>query len=190
MEAAMVETKPTEKQARSLAFLGLIEDFSLADIATILEAPLSTIQKHDNARKRLMGKLGTKIHAAALTALTKVAKGSNHRIAANVHTDYKMVSDLVAMEWALEELRKRAEEATAIKLSRVTCDAVSHYLLKEAEDAGIARTHVAYQRAVVKISGALEALVIELPHEATSILDDALEELTEAIIDLEEVAHL
>ena len=99
-----------KKRARALKFLNLLPHHTVSEIAKILNKPVSTIQKHDNALKRLLGLLGQDLRQDAFTALALWDSGREQIKSTNSSTDHKMVSDLVAMRWAMDVKTKELEQ--------------------------------------------------------------------------------
>ncbi len=176
----------TKKKIRALRFLDLLPTHTVAEIAKELGKPLSTIQKHDNAFKRLTGLLGNELYEDSLSALDAWDTGREQVRSTNDNTDHKMVSDLLAMRWAIS---KKLEKIEAKEAHQDDLDYISNKL-KSLIDIDFA-TFEATVRAEFKtpiddVSEALDEVLNtlgDLPTEAT----EALNSLTECVITLEEL---
>jgi hypothetical protein len=178
-----METLYMLKKQRALDFLHLrYARKTLTEIALILKAPLSTIQKHDNALKRLSGELGEYKQEAAYEALHKFSKGRTQTDSVTNLTDHKMVSDLVAMQWAVHTwcTWHKAEEAkvekhkAALKKTKAESDVIE------------LRIRSKFRGPIHTVSEALDELLgLPSTYESHPYLS-ALNDLIESIIELEE----
>lgn len=165
--------KPTAKQKRAFAYLMLKDKFNLREMAEFLNEPLSTIQKPDNAFKRLTGALGPTLKAEALESLSKVDAGFKQIHAIGPHTDHKMVSDLVAMRYAV------------LQMVNVLLEQAGDNIAKSDLTAKVtAQVKTEFHVAIDALTEAVDNLVNVLP-EGDDPLTEAVEELLTAVINLE-----
>jgi hypothetical protein len=165
----------SSKQKRAFAYLVLREKFNLREMAELLNEPLSTIQKPDNAYKRLTGALGPALKAEALESLSKVDAGFKQVDATCKHTDHKMVSDLVAMRFAINRmvnlmLEQSFDMSAQIDLASKTAAKVN------------AKFHVA----IDEVTDALDDLVNVAPTTDPDFVK-AFDALISAVINLEDL---
>lgn len=175
----------TIKNNRALQFISLKlaePTLTVRDIALLMGASVSTIQKHDNALKRIGGYLGESLQELAFASLDQYDKGKSQVESVSFLTDHKMVSDLVSMRWALTEWARMEEERVdAMK-------AEDELKLSPQDDLQIRELRI-----INKFRGPIETVTDTL-NEFLSItsVDESpeyetlLSELTEAIIELEE----
>ena len=167
--------KPTPKQRRAFAYLALREKYTVEEMATMLGEPLSTMQKPDNAYKRLTGALGEYTKKSAFEALAKVDRGFKQVEAATAHTDHKMVSDLVAMRYAMKRFISVCLDESQDETTKKNIEAKARASLR-----------ADYQTAIDGVTSAFDSLLGVAPSDNED-LAEALEELTDAIIALEEL---
>jgi hypothetical protein len=171
------------KKQRALDFLHLKYDGkTLTEIALMLKTPLSTIAKHENALKRLGGKLGEFKKAAAYEALRKCSEGRTQRASVTDLTDHKMVSDLVAMQWAVQAwcVWNESEEAKAEKIKEA--------LNKAKAESGVIELRIRskFRGPIHNVSEALDELISLTAVDESHPYLSALNDLIEAVIELEE----
>tara|TARA_Y100001951_G_C11296245_1_gene275845 strand:+ start:1704 stop:2225 length:522 start_codon:yes stop_codon:yes gene_type:complete len=169
------QIKVSNKQRRAFAYLMLREKFTVKEMAALLDEPLSTMQKPDNAFKRLNGVLGAKLKAEALDSLRLVDMGLKQVDAVNPNTDHKMVSDLVAMRWAIKRLVKF-----------VLANDGSGVLERQAHAKGRLEIREKYQQAIDRLTESFDAVLAHAPSDKGKF-QEALDEMTDAVIALEAI---
>jgi hypothetical protein len=179
----------TIKKNRALQFLNLkYEDpeLTIRDLAILLQSPLSTVQKHDNSLKRLVGYLGESTKDFAFKSLDLYDKGLSQVNSVTYLTDHKMVSDLVAMRWAINEWAE-------IEFKRIEVEEDRKALAEAAANKITIESSVIELRVRNKFRGPINTVTESLDELlALSCIDErpeydtALSELTEAIIELED----
>jgi hypothetical protein len=179
---------PTIKQQRSLMFLELMmEGNDLAEISLLLDSPLSTIQKHDNALKRLTGRLGQYVQNNALDALAKVDAGHYQVDSIKAYTDHKMVSDLVAMRWAVVKRCEAIAQEDVVKAERKALAEAASKSIQVKKGVIELRLRNQFRAPIETLTEALDAVLVLTPEDADSHLLQAFADLTEAVIEVEEV---
>ncbi len=167
-------------------FLRLREDHNVEEVSILLDSPLSTIQKHDTALKRLTGMLGPYKKSRALLALADVDSGFYQVDSIKCLTDHKMVSDLVAMRWAI---LKRCAEMEKAEQDQEERDALAKAKARKiVVDSSIIELRIRnkFRGPIDTVTEAMNTVL------AISCIDESLEyqtalfELTEAVIELEE----
>ena len=177
---------PTAKKQRALMFLELMEESNVREVSTILGVPLSTIQKHDNALKRLTGMLGEDAKTRAFESLDLFDSGLHQIDAISDNVDHKMVSDLVAMRWAIVKRCAAMEEEDELEL-RLTKEAEAKASKIQVGTAVIEeRIRNQLRLPIDNVTEAFNVFLALAPLTMSTSAVDALEELTEVIIDLEE----
>lgn len=169
------QTNKRIKRERALAFLRLRGVYNLKQIAILLDVPQATIIKHNTALMRLLGRLGREKQVQAIQAIADVHSGKYQTESVRSLTDHKMVSDLVAMDWAISEYAKELvleEEQKAAEQER-----------KETERQAVLEE---VRASVDEITKCLDVVLALTPNDISTELDTAMCELTEAVIQLEE----
>ncbi|EOX4818376.1 helix-turn-helix domain-containing protein [Vibrio alginolyticus] len=168
--------KPTTKQERALRVLELLgEGKSVPEIASVLGRPQSTIYKHITAFRYLTGKEGVRRQHLAFNSLFYVRMGLSQREVARSKLfgiDHKFISDLCAMDWAINRL-----------LENINMEAISAMIERglEAER----RDRTAIREPLGVLTEAFDEVLIHLPDEMSPELEDAITDLTEAVIEVE-----
>lgn len=179
--------KPNVKKQRALMFLELMEDNNVIEISILLGVPLSTIQKHDNALKRLTGRLGQHLKVQAFKSLAMYDAGYLQRESVSVSTDDRMVSDLVAMRWAItERCEAIALESEAAEILKAESEAKASRIRigsSEIEE----RLRRQLRLPINNVTEAFNIFLALIPSAISEASLEALDDLTEVIIDLEEV---
>jgi len=175
-----------KKRARALKFLNLLPHHTVSEIAKILNKPVSTIQKHDNALKRLLGLLGQDLRQDAFTALALWDSGREQIKSTNSSTDHKMVSDLVAMRWAMDVKTKELEQEELFntQLGLIAQEVASQIKLDVNKIEALVRSD--FKTPIDDVSQALDDLINSLGDLSPDGID-ALDNLTECVIALEEL---
>jgi len=181
-----MDNKHTIKKQRALMFLRLREDHNVEEVSILLDTPLSTIQKHDNALKRLTGLLGPYKKSRAFLALADVDSGRYQVDSVKNLTDHKMVSDLVAMRWAI---LKRCDEMEKAEQDQEERDALAIAKAKKIfVDSSVIELRIRnkFRGPIDTVTGAMDTVLAIACIDESPEYQTALSELTEAVIELEE----
>ena len=145
-------------------------------IAKVLNRPISTIYKHITAFRHLTGKEGIRNQNVAFNALFFVRMGMSQREVARsplFAIDHKFISDLCAMDWAIRTL-----------IGNINVEAISAMVelgMKVQE-----RELESVREPIAALSDAFDSFLCVLPDDLSPELEDAITDLTEAVIELED----
>ncbi|WP_033928511.1 resolvase [Vibrio cholerae] len=165
------------KYDRALKVLKLMgEGMNAHQIAKVLNRPISTIYKHITAFRHLTGKEGIRNQNVAFNALFFVRMGMSQREVARsplFAIDHKFISDLCSMDWAIRTL-----------IGNINVEAISAMVelgMKVQE-----RELESVREPIAALSDAFDSFLCVLPDNLSPELEDAITDLTEAVIELED----
>ncbi|MCR9513270.1 resolvase [Vibrio alginolyticus] len=165
------------KYDRALKVLKLMgEGMEAHQIAKVLGRPLSTIYKHITAFRHLTGKEGIHKQNVAFNALFFVRMGMSQREVARsplFAIDHKFISDLCAMDWAIRTL-----------MGNINVEAIS--AMVELGLQAQQRDLESVREPIAALSDAFDTFLCHLPDDIPLLLEDAITDLTEAVIELED----